>query len=56
MDLKFFPKIKLKLKRPCYATLGAFTKYPRRSVFSKKSTHIKDKNRFFASQNSFERQ
>ena len=40
--------------RLSYATLGAFTKYPRRSVFSKKSTHIKDKKYgFFASQNSF---
>ena len=40
--------------RLSYATLGAFTKYPRRSVFSEKSTHIKDKKYgFFASQNSF---
>ncbi|MBL6648924.1 MAG: dNTP triphosphohydrolase [Flavobacteriaceae bacterium] len=40
--------------RLSYSTLGAFTKYPRRSLISKKSTHIKDKKYgFFASQNSF---
>ena len=40
--------------RLSYATLGAFTKYPRKSILNKKSNHIKDKKfGFFHSQNSF---
>ena len=40
--------------RLSYATLGAFTKYPRKSVLDKKSGHIKDKKYgFFHSQNTF---
>ena len=40
--------------RLSYSTLGAFTKYPRPSIISKKSSHVKDKKfGFFNSQNSF---
>jgi dGTPase len=40
--------------RLSYATLGAFTKYPRKSILDKKSDHIKDKKfGFFHSQNTF---
>ena len=40
--------------RLSYATLGAFTKYPRKSILDKKSDHIKDKKYgFFHSQNTF---
>ena len=40
--------------RLSYATLGAFTKYPRKSILNKKSNHIKDKKfGFFHSQNFF---
>mgnify|MGYP003328483227 FL=1 len=40
--------------RLSYATLGAFTKYPKGSVPKKLSQHIKDKKfGFFASQNNF---
>jgi dGTPase len=40
--------------RLSYATLGAFTKYPRKSIIAKKSNDIKDKKfGFFYSQNSF---
>ena len=40
--------------RLSYDTLGAFTKYPRKSILDKKSDHIKDKKfGFFHSQNTF---
>jgi len=40
--------------RLSYSTLGAFTKYPRPSIISKKSSHVKDKKfGFFNSQISF---